>query len=56
MQHLIRQDMTNPIYQVYQDIIEGFRDIEKGHYIKSTGDWQKDKKLFQKKEENNWSS
>nr|VFJ91717.1 MAG: antitoxin ParD1/3/4 [Candidatus Kentron sp. LFY]VFJ94231.1 MAG: antitoxin ParD1/3/4 [Candidatus Kentron sp. LFY] len=52
---LIRRDLNSPTYHVYREILEGFKDIKKKRYIKSTGDWEKDKALFEKREHENWS-
>ena len=52
---LIRRDMETDVFQIYGSIIEGFEDIAEGRYFESTGDWEKDKKLFEKKEAEDWS-
>nr|VFJ65021.1 MAG: hypothetical protein BECKFM1743A_GA0114220_103714 [Candidatus Kentron sp. FM]VFJ67011.1 MAG: hypothetical protein BECKFM1743C_GA0114222_104432 [Candidatus Kentron sp. FM]VFK14275.1 MAG: hypothetical protein BECKFM1743B_GA0114221_103144 [Candidatus Kentron sp. FM] len=52
---LIRKDLNSPTYHVYQEILEGFRDVKEGRYIKSTGDWEKDKVLFEKRDREDWS-
>ena len=51
---LIRQDMESDSSQIHAAIIEGFTDITKGRYFKSTGDWKKDKEQFQLNETNDW--
>lgn len=55
MQHLIRQDMENEKYQIYQKIVDGWRDIEAGRYFESTGDFEKDMAILQQKESEGWS-
>lgn len=52
---LIRRDMETDALQIYKSVIEGFEDIAHGRYFESTGDWEKDKELFKKKEGKVWS-
>ncbi len=52
---LIRRDMEADVFQIYSSIIEGFEDIAEGRYFESTGDWEKDKKIFKQKEAEDWS-
>ena len=51
---LIRRDMESDSSQVYAKIIEGFENIDQGHFFESTGDWKKDKEIFKKKEADGW--
>lgn len=52
---LIRRDMEeSDIYQTRESIREGYRDLATGRYFKSTGDFFKDRKIFQKKESQGW--
>ena len=51
---LIRRDMESDAYQVYEQIVQGFQDVEAGRYLKSTGNWEEDKKRFEQKEAENW--
>jgi len=34
--------------------MQGFKDIEAGRYMESTGNWKKDKALFAHKEAKGW--
>ncbi len=52
---LIRRDMEETdIYQTRESIREGYKDIAAGRYFKSTGDFAKDRKIFQKKDNQGW--
>ena len=51
---LIRRDMESDTSQIYAAITEGFEDIKEGRYLKSTGDWKKDKEIFKQKEIEGW--
>ncbi len=52
---LIRRDMEeSDIYQAREAICEGYQDIAKGRYFKSTGNFAEDRKIFQKKEAEGW--
>ncbi len=51
---LIRRDMDSDTFQIYNSVIKGFEDIAAGRYFESTGDWEKDKEIFRKKEEEGW--
>ncbi len=53
---LIRRDMEETdIYQAREAIREGYEDIAAGRYFKSTGDFFKDREIFQKKETGDWT-
>jgi antitoxin ParD1/3/4 len=52
---LIRHDMERDVFQIYNSIVEGFEDIAEGRYFESTGNWEKDKEIFKKKEAEGWS-
>jgi len=51
---LIRKDLENPRYQIFNQIAEGFHDIEEGRYFESSGNWKEDKQRFQDMESQNW--
>lgn len=52
---LIRRDMEeSDIYQARESIREGYRDIAAGRYFKSSGNFDEDRKTFQKKETEGW--
>lgn len=52
---LIRRDMEKEdIRYVRESILEGYKDISAGRYFKSTGDFEKDRKKFAKKEAKEW--
>lgn len=55
LRSLIRRDMESDSSRIYSSIIEGFEDIKEGRYMESTGDWKKDKELFEQKESDNWA-
>ena len=40
--------------KVYGAVMQGFKDIEAGRYMESTGNWKKDKALFAHKEAKGW--
>lgn len=50
LQDLIRRDMDREDYQIYAQITDGYRDLAEGRVIESTGDWKKDKALFENRE------
>ena len=53
---LIRRDMDNSAtYHIEQSIKSGYSDIKSGKYYKSTGNWEEDKKLFRKRESEEWN-
>ncbi len=51
---LIRKDMDSDVNKVFSNITEGFEDISEGRFFESTGDWEKDKVLFARKESEGW--
>ena len=42
--------MDREDYQIYAQITDGYRDLAEGRVIESTGDWKKDKALFENRE------
>ena len=54
LRSLIRRDMESDASKVYSAIIEGFEDIVEGRYLESSGDWKKDKALFESRETEGW--
>jgi Arc/MetJ-type ribon-helix-helix transcriptional regulator len=46
---LIRQDMQSTQFRIFTEITEGFEDIAQGRTFESTGDWKKDKAIFEEK-------
>ncbi|MBP0016204.1 MAG: CopG family transcriptional regulator [Cyanobacteria bacterium SBLK] len=54
LQDLIRRDMESETYQIFNQIVEGYRDMAEDRVIESTGDWEKDKALFAKREAEGW--
>ncbi len=52
---LIRRDMEETdIYHTRESIREGYRDLAEERYFPSSGNFLKDRKIFQKKENQNW--
>ena len=52
---LIRRDMERQDIQYVRDsIVEGYKDIAASRHFKSTGDFEKDRKIFAKKEAKGW--
>jgi len=48
------KDLDSPARAICREILAGFKDIKEGRYIRSTGDWEKDKALFRKREREGW--
>ena len=52
---LIRRDMEKiELYQAKEQLLEGYKDVSQEKYIKSSGDFKQDLKLFKNKEKNGW--
>jgi len=53
---LIRQDMEQgEAYRIRESIREGYRDLGAGRCFLSTGDFARDRKIFEQKEVKGWS-
>lgn len=52
---LIRRDMEKlELYQVKEQLLEGYRDAAQNKYIESTGDFRQDLQILEEKEQNGW--
>ena len=52
---LIRRDMEKiELYQVKEQLLEGYKDASRGKYLKSSGDFKQDLQEFKNKEQNGW--
>lgn len=51
---LIRRDMQSETYKVYQEIIEGWKDIAEGRYFESSGDFKADMNTLKAKRDSGW--
>lgn len=56
IRELIRRDMENESYRIYNEIIQGWQDIAKGRYFAGSGDFKKDMAALEKMQGDDWAN